>query len=474
MIQEQRGRGTLLLDDKEVLAGEFEVSHDLNQSNGLVLIFEAASNAAVTFETRMASGERDVLERRLALRGETDDGILVRVNRLLMANRDLSQEVGQPMQTVLRLLPCTFVHIGAPLDEASLFRFSCPNLLFDGFVMTEQADGSHRRDTVSVDASRDGRRLSFRLKQLPDYKEGAETVQQTTRSRWTATLEVQTDDGSTLEVDEASSLADDFLLLLSFALSRRATWVSLEASDDSGSFQRIRSGTATNLKSFPGSVMRGGRLTGGASGLRQPLSEFMGSALPAYWGLERHEQERLQEAIECMCESIERFFSPATITLVGRAFETLCHRFLSKAEQAYLSRDSEQDRNLKATLHADLDAFASQWATKEKIMAEEWSERVDGHMSNILRRPFKLQLQSLLDRWLLQTRNKYDSTWPPQFVDARNCAAHYSSVGQKEYNAWVKGITLLSQVILKILGYSGPYGSFYRDGKSESKWSAMK
>jgi len=58
-------------------------------------------------------------------------------------------------------------------------------------------------------------------------------------------------------------------------------------------------------------------------------------------------------------------------------------------------------------------------------------------------------------------------------VKARNAAAHYSPVGQGEFDAWVKGITLLSRVILKILGYSGAYLDFYGDGAAETKWSIV-
>jgi len=60
-----------------------------------------------------------------------------------------------------------------------------------------------------------------------------------------------------------------------------------------------------------------------------------------------------------------------------------------------------------------------------------------------------------------------------EFVDARNAAAHRSPVEQQEFDSWLKGITLLSQVVLKILRYRGPYVSFYGDGEGESKWSAV-
>ena len=451
MIKELRGKGALLLDDQEVLTGKFDVSHDLNQSNGLVVRFQAAGSAAATFEERMVSGEREDLERRLALDGETDDSIPVKIDQLLIGQRTLSRKSGQPMQMVLMLLPRASLAVGTPPTDVSAFEFLCPNLLFNGLMSTVQVDGGYKRDTVLVETEYDGRAVRFRLKQLLNYEEAAAEVQQTTKSKWTATLRVETIDRSALEMEEGILLADNFLLLLSFALSKRVTWVLLEVSDNPGSFQRIHSGTVTNLKSFPGSVMRDGRLTMGVARLRQPLSEFMGSALPAYWGLERHEQERLQEAIQCMCESIERFFSPATITLAGRAFESLCKGFLDRHDQSYPSEDYQGHVDLRTVLNDKLREFGDLWANIKEHPAEEWCERLDGHVSNLLRRPFKLQLESLLEKYLARTENHYDPRWANQFVNARNSAAHYSSLAQKEYNAWVKGITLLSQVILKIL-----------------------
>jgi len=474
MIKELRGKGALLLDDQEVLTGKFEVSHDLNQSNGLVVRFQAAGSAAAKFEERMASGEREDLERRLALDGETNDSIPVKIDQLLIGHRTLSRESGQPMQMVLTLFPRAPLAVGASPKGASAFQFLCPNLLFNDLMSTAQADGGYKMDTVLVKTEHYDKAVQFTLKQLPDYEEASATVQQTTKSRWTATLDVEATDGSALEVEVASSLADDFLLLLSFALSKRVTWVSLEASDDSGSFQRIRSGTAMNLKAFPGSVMDDGALVAGDKGrARQPLSEFMEAALPAYWNLSEPVQKRLQEAIERMCESIERFFTPATITLAGRSFESLCRGFLGKGEQFYLTDNDGANTDLRKTLLDKLSEFGGLWWQEDRENAEEWSERLDGHVDSLMRRPFKVQLSTLLDRYLKNTGNPYNSTWKNQFVNARNNAAHDSPVGRKEAVAWVKGITLLSQVILKILGYRGPYMSFYGDGMSESKWLTL-
>jgi len=88
-------------------------------------------------------------------------------------------------------------------------------------------------------------------------------------------------------------------------------------------------------------------------------------------------------------------------------------------------------------------------------------------------RPFKLQMRSLADRWLTKTGNSYESTWITQFVNARNSAAHYGPITRKEADAWVKGIALLSRVLLKILGYTGPYVNFWGDGEPVSEWSVL-
>lgn len=474
MIQELHGKGTLLLDDEEVLAGEFKVSHDLNQSNGLVVRFQAAGSAAATFEERMASGEREDLERRLALDGETDDSIPVKIDQLLIGSRTLSKEEGNFLQIELTLIPRAPLAVDAPPKGASAFQFLCPNLLFNGLMRTAQADGGYKMDTVLVETKHYDKAVRFTLKQLPDYEEASAIVQQTTKSRWTATLRVETIDGSALEMEEAILLADNFLLILSFALSKRVTWVSLEASDDPGSFQRIRSGTVTNLKSFPGSVMGDGALVAGEKGrARQPMSEFMKVALPGYWSLDKLAQNYLREAIERMCESIERFFTPATVTLAGRSFESLCRGFLGKGDQCYLAEDYGANTVLRKALLAKLSEFGAMWRLKDRESAEEWSERLHGHIDYLLHRPLKLQLATLLDRYLKDTGNPYESSWKNQFVNARNNASHDSPVGRKEAVAWIKGITLLSQVILKILGYRGSYMSFYGDEMSESKWPVI-
>jgi hypothetical protein len=330
-------------------------------------------------------------------------------------------------------------------------------------------------DTVLVEAGRIGRTYRFVLRQLSDYDAAASLLERTTRSAWTATLTVEAEDGSPLGVDDASSLADDFLVILSFALSRRAAWAILHVTEPSGEFTLVRPGTNINLKSLPGSVMGGGHLVVGRSGqAEQPLSEFMEVALRSFWELEKRKQDALREAIECMCESVQRFFSPAAIALVGRAFESLCDAFLDSAEQSYLSVDCEQHAHLKDALRAHLESFAASWRGTEKESAEEWSTRLNGHISNLLQRPFKLRLRSLLDRWLVATGNPYDTAWANRFVDARNSAAHCSEVREREFDSWIKGSTLLSRTLLKILGYSGPYVDFYGDGLGESRWSALR
>ena len=474
IITELHGRGELLLDDQEVLTGNFEISYDLNRNNGLVVKFQAAGNDAVAFEERMALGEREDLERRLALAGETDDSISVKIDQLLIARRTVSRKSGQPMQLVLVLLPRAPLTVAVPPDGASTFQFLCPNLLFTGLMSTAQEDGGYKMDTVIVETEHDGKGVRFRLKQLPGYEEAAADVQQTTKNRWTATLDVETADGSTIKVEEASSLADDFFLLLSFALSVRVTWVSLKAGNGSKEFQKIRPGTIINLNSFPGSVMGDGTLVAGNNGFaRHPLSEFMEVALPGYWSLAKVERNYLREAIERMCESIERFFTPATITLAGRSFESLCRGFLNKGERSYLAGADDASVDLRKSLAAKLTEFGEIWRQKDSESADEWSKLLEGYVASLMRRPFKAQLSTLLNRYLKNTGNPYNPTWKNQFVNARNKAAHDSAIGKEEASAWGKGITLLAQVILKILGYSGPYVNFYGNGAFTSRWSII-
>ena len=476
MIADLVGKGRLLLDGEVVLTGTFDISHDLNRGNGLVVAFEAGGYEAAAFHARLGPGRR-IDQERLALEGETDDGFPVRIQEILIGLRTLSGEAGQPTQTTLNLFPRASLIVGKLPENASAFRFLCPNLIFGGKMSTRQAGGGFRRDTVFLETTYNRRQVRFRLQQLPEYEEAAETVRLTTSSMWTARLEVETIDESALDEEEACLLADDFLRLLSFALSRRALWVSFDVTGLPAPYRSVRYGAATNLKSFPASVMGDGQLTQGNDRQpRHPLSEFIETALPTYWALERDEQEYLRETINCMCESIEHFFSPAAVTLAGRAFEALCKGFLDKEEQSYLSKkDCQQHVDLKVTLREKLEEFGALWAAIEKLAAEEWVERdrLEGHVKNLLRRPFKLQLESLLEKYLVSTGNPHDPSWGRQFVNARNSAAHHDPVGQQEFNSWVKGITLLSQVVLKILGYSGPYVSFYGDGTAESKWSTL-
>ncbi len=474
MIPDIRGKARLILEGDVILTGTFQISHDLNRGNGLVVAFEASGYEAAAFHARLGPGRRSDQER-LALAGETDDGSPVRIQEVLIELRTLSREAGRPTKMTLNLFPRTSLIVGKPPKDASAFRFLCPNLLFGGMASTKQPDGGFRRDTILLETTYNRRQVRLRLRQLTGYDEMAEIVKQTTASAWTATLDVQAVDEAVLDEQEACSLVDDFLLLLSFALSRRALWVSLEVTDPPASYRRVRYGTATNLKAFPASVMGDGQLVAGDNRIpRQPLSEFMEVALPAYWALERDEQECLREAIDCMCESIERFFSPAAVTLAGRAFEALCKGFLDKEEQSYLSKkDCQQHVDLKVALRAKLEEFGALWTATEKSPAEEWRQRLDGHASYLLRRPFKLQLESLLEKYLVRTENPHDPSWGRQFVKARNNAAHPGPVGRQEFDSWLKGITLISQVLLKILGYSGPYRSFYGDGAAESKWPAL-
>ena len=475
MIPELRGVGSLLLGDEELLAGDFTITHDLNQSNGLIVDFVAAGDEAISFEGRINSEDGPQIERNLALKGSTQHGQPISIAKLLISNRNLSRDGEKPLRTVLTLLPRDTLLVGPESPVVRQVKFFIPNVRFGGMVSTPQPGGGSRRDTILVETRIDDLPVRFRLQQLPDYEESVEKLGRSTSSFWTAQLDVSSLDATGLTLDEAKILAGDFLLLLSFALSRRIMWVTLETEESDTTYREVRYGTTMNLKAFSGSVMGDGRLVAGNRGFaKHPLTELLETALPAYKALPKDERQAVEAAIVLMCESIERFFSPAAVTLVGRAFEILCRRLLSSSERSYLSGDSQSEKDLVSSLETRLTTFAEDWQSFDKPSGEEWATRLDGHVSNILRRPFKLQIHSLADRWLKEMGNTYESTWINQFVNARNSAAHYGPITRKEADAWVKGIALLSRVLLKILGYAGPYLDFWGEGEHVSEWSVLR
>ena len=474
-IPKLRGPGELLVANDTVLAGGFAISHDLNQSNGLIVEFAASGDEAVNFEGRISSEDGPQIERNLALKGKAQHGQPVSIDKLLIGNRNLSRSGGKPLRTVLTLLPRDTLLVGTEPPSVSQVRFFIPNVRFGGMARTPRSGGGSKLDTVLIDTKLDGRSVQIRLQQLPDYKESIQRLGRSTSSVWTARLDVSSLEETGLKLDEAKAVADDFLLLLSFALSKRVMWVALKTMDPDITYREVCYGTTMNLKAFPGSVMGDGKLVAGNRGFtRHPLTEFLEAALPAYWGLDQDEQQAIGAAIELLCESIERFFSPAAVTLVGRAFEILCRRFLSASERAYISGASQTEKDLISALTTQLAAFAKCWGASDKASSGEWADRLNGHVSNLLRRPFKLQLRCLADRWLTKTGNTYESTWVNQFVNARNSAAHYGPIKQREFDAWVKGIALLSRVVLKILGHTGPYVDFWGEGERVSEWSTLR
>ena len=474
MIPELQGDGTLLFGDEQLLSGSFSTSYDLNQSNGLIVEFAATGDEAAGFEGRINSADGPQIERNLALKGTTRHGQLVSIDKLLIGNRNLSRNSEGPLRTALTLLPRDTLLVGTEPPAVGKVRLLIPNAMFGGMGRMSGSNSAPRYDTVLVDTELGGRPVRFQLQQLPDYEESVEGLGTSTSSFWTAQLDVASLDETGLTLDEAKALAGDFLLLLSFALSRRVMWVALETDESDIAYREVRYGTAMNLKAFPGSVMGNGRMVTGNQGFaRHPLTEFLETALPTYQALVKDERQAVEAAIVLMCESIERFFSPAAVTLVGRAFEILCRRFLSSSERFYLSGDSQSEKDLVSSLEAGLAAFAGDWQSFDKPLGEEWAARLDGHVSNILRRPFKLQMHSLADQRLTNTGNSYEPAWINQFVNARNSAAHYGPITRKEADSWVKGIALLSRVLLKILGYSGPYVDFWGEGKRVSEWSIL-
>ena len=474
MIPNLRGVGKLLFGDEQLLSGDFSISHDLNQSNGLIVEFNASGAEAVGFEARISSADGPQIERNLTLRGTTQHGQLVSINKLLIGNQNLSRDAEKPLHTTLILLPRDILLVGSEPPTLSQVRFFIPNVEFGGMARTQRLGAGFKLDTVLINTELDGRPIQIRLQQLPNYEESIERLRQSTSSVWTAKLDISSLEETGFGLDEVKVIADDFLLLLSFALSKRVMWVVLKTMDPSNTYREVRYGTVMNLKAFPGSVMGDGNLVAGTRGLTlHPLTKFLEIALPTYRSLNQDEQKAVEAAIELLCESIERFFSPAAVTLASRAFEILCRCFLSTSERAYLSGNSQSEKDLISALTSKLAGFAEYWGDLDEASSAEWADRLKGHVSNVLRRPFKLQMQSLLDRWLTRTGNKYEVTWVKKFVDARNSAAHYGSITQKEFDAWVKGITLLSQVILKILGYTGPYIDFWGDGERISEWSRL-
>lgn len=471
MIRRLEGSGDLLVNGTRLLSGKIELSHDLNCSNGLRVSLRTAGSAVAQFETALQSVKGAQIERQSSLLGYVRRGLSIRIDKLMLADRSVTRTAGQQPEMTLDLLPRTSLLIGKDPGRIRTARFLIPNAVFGGMARTKRADGGSKLDSVLIKPVKNNQPIQMKLQQLPVYEDAIVSLRRFTGSEWTARLDITSANG--LDLDEVKSLADDFMLLLSFALSRRVTWVALKAMDPAVTYREVRHGTVVNLKAFPSSVMGDGNRTIGAGRVAQhPLTDFLELALPAFWNLSKAKRKDLQQVLGLMCESIERFFSPAAITLVGRAFEILCHRFLSKEQQYYLALRNQQHRDLKHDLRARLEEFRESWEAVDKREADEWGGQLEGSVKGLLTRPLVLQIGALLDQWLTAS-NPYDSAWPADFVRARNRAAHSSSIRDCDGEAWIKGLTLLSQVILKILGYSGPYVNFYGDGTSESKWSIL-
>ncbi len=471
MIRRLEGSGDLLVNGTRLLSGKIELSHDLNCSNGLRVSLRTAGSDVSQFEVALQSAQGAQIERQSSLLGHVRRGLRFRIDKLMLADRSVTRTAGQQPGMTLDLLPRTSLLIGKDPGRIRTARFLIPNAVFGGMARTKRADGGSKLDSVLIKTVKNNQPIQMKLQQLPVYEDAIVSLRRFTGSEWTARLDITCANG--LDLEEMKSLADDFMLLLSFALSRRLMWVALKVMDPGVTYREVRYGTAVNLKAFPSSVMGDGNMTIGAGRAAQhPLTNFLELALPAFWSLSKAEQKSLQQVLGLMCESIERFFSPAAITLVGRAFEILCHRFLGKEQQYYLEGSNQQHKELKHDLRERLEEFKESWETVGKDEANEWGSQLDGAVKGLLTRPLVLQIGILLDQ-LLTTSNPYDSAWPADFVRARNRAAHSSSIRDCDGEAWIKGLTLLSQMILKILGYTGSYVDFYGDGTSESKWSEL-
>jgi len=168
-IPKLRGPGELLVANDTVLAGGFAISHDLNQSNGLIVEFAASGDEAVNFEGRISSEDGPQIERNLALKGKAQHGQPVSIDKLLIGNRNLSRSGGKPLRTVLTLLPRDTLLVGTEPPSVSQVRFFIPNVRFGGMARTPRSGGGSKLDTVLIDTKLDGRSVQIRLQQLPDY-----------------------------------------------------------------------------------------------------------------------------------------------------------------------------------------------------------------------------------------------------------------------------------------------------------------
>lgn len=449
MIPEYKGQGKLTIEDKNhSLIGQFYIKHSLNLADGLRIEFHAADlpNQLVNL---LLEDHFKVIH----FEGVTEEGKAANAKEALPSSIRI-----EGASCKMELLPLRAVEIGSKALGKSV-RFLIPNLLFAGLESSRyqiQEVEVVVRDRLEFEISFQGKQLSLTLKQLPDYNQAREKLRRETLSEWTSTLTLQQVNQDFLDINFAIECADLFLLLTSLAMGERISWVSAEVLDERGKtlYQYIKRGTAKHRHSLPSSIMGNGELVVIRNNkVESPYKNFIDRAFHSYQSLTKKQQKALRNAIESYCEAVEIRIPPAPLKLTARSFEALIKAFLDEKDLMY----SVPSLDLRAKLFDLLKEFIDLLKQHDPNIATEFNERLSGKIENLLRRPFKVTLAKILDKYLVVTGNPYDSSWVREFVNARDDAVHGREMSPKHYEAWLKGNNLLEKLLMKILNYRGPY-----------------
>ncbi|MFN4218374.1 MAG: hypothetical protein ACK4HB_03730 [Candidatus Bipolaricaulia bacterium] len=459
MMPDFNGHGTLLIESGTPLKGTFRTSHSLDRTNGLLIEF-LVDNADPN-----AYPLSKYFSRALRFEGVVTDGKKIIADGVLPLSASLTA-INMTTNLKLELLPIEALEVGSETSGESV-RFLIPNLLFTGLECSEyQVPGGIGlridridRDRLEFEVSFRDKQLHLTLKQLPTYKQTAEKLRSEISSQWTSTLTIRQDTRAPLDIKFALECADLFLLLTSLAMGARISWVSAEVLDekDQTLYQYIKRGTVRNRHSLPSSIMGNGELIKvikeGSSVEESPYKNFIDRAFRSYQSFPEKQQKALRDAIESYCEAVGICTLPTQLKLTARSFEALIKAFLNEKDLMY----SVRGLDLRTKLSDLLKQFVDLLERYDPNISTEFNERLSGKIENLLRRPFKVTLARILDKYLRETGNPYNLSWVREFVNARNDAVHGYEMTQKHYEAWLKGNNLLEELLMKILNYSGPY-----------------
>lgn len=473
MQEEFDGSGTLSENEETLLNGKFHFSHEFQRPNGLQLKLEvngikATQKAYETFSSFRNSNGRDAED--LSFKGISLDKKELKIRGLIPINLKMDSN----NQATLKFTPLSTAEIGSPQQGCSN-KFFIPNLLFQAISATKYRTGedsfSSRKGKTIFEIDDSSQTYLIKLKQLPDYDEAIREIKNEKKSQWTSTLQIELAEGQTIDLRKATEVAEDFMLLMSFAAGRRLTWVTATLlQDEKVIFQRYKVGSTPARKVFPGNALDTQKaVSWNNKTLIFPYYDFINEALPKYFNMNENKRKVFKTAITNYCETMQNYFSPSTITLTSRAFEVLMGEFLNDEERQYSLNTPEM--KLAEELRKGLEEFVGVWSRYDRDSACEFKKKLNGNIGFLLRRSMKLRLKTLLNKHLAKTGNKYDKSWVKDFINARHAAAHQGEVGGKEYVDWQKGISLLERLILKLFGYSGPYRD--RFGRSSTRLSKL-